>query len=136
MGLERVLLQWLRPAGGRRQWLDLLPRPRGARQLGLRAVAARPAPPVRTRDAAAHPRRLLSALLSAAWRVWERHLDDNATAAQPLDPFALGSQLRRRELDQRQGHTDSADEELGLDLLPGSPDGHHGVQLGRGSTHE
>src|SRR5262249_2604513 len=136
MGLERVLIQWLRPAGGRRQWLDLLPRPRGARQLGLCAVAARPAPPVRAYDAEAGPRRFLSTLLPAEWGVWERHLDDDATAAQPLDPFALGSQLRRRELDQRQGHAHSAHEELGFGLLPRSPDSHHGAQLVCRSAHD
>src|SRR5262244_2356625 len=99
MGLGWVLLQRLRPAGGRRQWLDLLPRPRRARQLGLRAVAARPAPPVCARDTEAPTRRLLAALLPAERRVWGQDLDDDATVAQPLDPVALGSQLRRRELD-------------------------------------
>ena len=58
-------------------------------------------------------RRLHRALLSAGRRVRRRRLERDAAAAQPLDALAVGSELRRRDLDQRPRAAHPAAEELG-----------------------
>jgi hypothetical protein len=108
VGLERLLLVRLRPAVRRRQRLVLLPRPRRARRHGLHALAADQLRAVRQSDRQARARRVLAALVPAGRRVRQRHLHGDAAAAQSLDPLALGSELHRRDLDQRQGAADSA----------------------------
>ena len=52
-------------------------------------------------------------LLSAGRRVQRRRVDGDAAAAQSIDALAVGSELRRRDLDQRPRAADSAPEELG-----------------------
>ena len=67
-------------------------------------------------------RRLHRALLSAGRRVRQRHFQRHAAAAQPLDALAVGSQLRRPNLDQRQGAADPAPARLGRTLtIPARP---------------
>ena len=63
--------------------------------------------------------------------------DGDAAAPQPLDALAVGSELRRRDLDQRQGAAHPAAAQLGEHLLlPGHADRHHRIQLGRGGPHQ
>ena len=54
-----------------------------------------------THDRPAPARCLHRSLLSAGRRVQRRRVDRDAAAAQPLDALAVGSGLRRRDLDQR-----------------------------------
>src|SRR5262245_40243729 len=54
----------------------------------------------------------------------------NASTAPPLDAFAVGSNLHRRELDRRGGATHSANARLGEHRLPEYEARHQRVQLG------
>ena len=134
VGLERLLLQRLRPAVRQRARLGLPPRSHRPRRRGLPAVAARQCASV-DGGRTAPPRRLHPALLPAGRRVQRRHLDGDAAAAQPIDALALGSELRRRDLDQRPRAADPAPAQLGEPVLPRHADRDHRIQLGR-RTHQ
>ena len=108
MGLERLLLQRLRPAVRIAARLELPARPREPRQHGLSAVAAAAVEDqIRSRPAPCD-RRVHRSLLPAGRRVRQRHQRGDAVAPQPFDAVAVGSELHRRDLDQRQGAAHSA----------------------------
>ena len=100
-GAGRLLLQRLRPAVRQRARLEHPARPQQPRRHGLPALAARPAAPAQHGHRPAAARHLHRPLLPAGRRVQRRRLERDAAAAQPLDALAVGSELRRRDLDQR-----------------------------------
>ena len=116
MGLERLLLQRLRPAVRQPARLGLTTRSREPRRGRLFTVVARPDAAAADDVWPASARCLHRSLLSAGRRVQRRRLDDHATASKPLDPLAVGSRLRRRDLDQRPGSARATAEELGEHL--------------------
>ena len=103
VGLERILLQRLRSAVRQHARMGLASRSRQPGRRGLPAVVPRPdaAAPHDVRPAP--PRRLHRPLLPAGRRVQRRRVERDAAPAEPLDPIALGSELRRRDVDQRPG---------------------------------
>ena len=104
VGLERLLLQRLRPAVRQPARLELRCPTAPRTAAGLSAVAARRSC---GSDAAGTGARLLDVFsvhyYPQGGRVRQRRLDGDAAAAQPLDALALGSELRGRDLDQRHG---------------------------------
>ena len=106
------------------------------RRRRLPALVPRPDAPAPHDVGPAPPRRLHRPLLPAGRRVQRRRVERDAAAPQPLDALAVGSELRRRDVDQRPRAAHAAAEELGQHLLPGDGDRHHRIQLGRRKPHQ
>ena len=103
---------------------------------GLPALAAAADPAAKRARGPAAARCLHLPLLSARRRVQQRHLGGDADAAQPVDAVAVGSVVRRRQLDRVGGPIHSAVARLGDPVLSRHRDRHHRVQLGRRGPHQ
>ena len=137
VGLDRLLLQRLRPAIRRRTRLG---------------IPARTAPPTATRTTCpgsstssaqaevATGQRLLDVFTVHYYPQGGEFGNDTSTRhaapPQPLHALAVGPELRRRDLDQRQGAADSAAARMGEHALPRHADRHHRIQLGRRGPHQ
>ena len=101
VGLERLLLQRLRPAVRRPARLGHAARPRQPRRRRLPAVVPRHDAPAVDDGRSAPARRVHGPLLPAGRRVQRRRVDGDAAAAQPIDALAVGS----RTTSTRRGST-------------------------------